>query len=110
TLKALKAKGGKEAMYEGINPGEKDYFALVSKLKSADIDAVYFGGLHTAAGLIIRQMRDQGLTALMMSGDGITDKEFVQIAGPGAAGTLMTFSPDARKNLNAKDVVAAFKV
>ncbi|MGH1590171.1 branched-chain amino acid ABC transporter substrate-binding protein [Methylobacterium phyllosphaerae] len=109
TLKALKAKGGKEAMYEGINPGEKDYSALVSKLKSADIDAVYFGGLHTEAGLIIRQMRDQGLKAPMMSGDGITDKEFVQIAGPGAAGTLMTFSPDARKNPNAKAAVAAFK-
>ncbi len=44
-----------------------------------------------------------------MSGDGITDKEFVQFAGPGAAGTLMTFSPDARKNPNAKDAVAAFK-
>jgi branched-chain amino acid transport system substrate-binding protein len=44
-----------------------------------------------------------------MSGDGITDKEFAQIAGPGADGTLMTFSPDARKNPNAKDVVAEFK-
>ncbi len=109
TLKALKAKGGKDVMYEGINPGEKDYSALVSKLKSADIDIVYYGGLHTEAGLIIRQMRDQGLKAPMMSGDGITDKEFVQIAGPGAAGTLMTFSPDARKNPNAKDAVAAFK-
>ncbi|MBP1183084.1 branched-chain amino acid ABC transporter substrate-binding protein [Methylobacterium sp. PvR107] len=109
TLKALKAKGGKDVMFEGINAGEKDYSALVSKLKSADIGAVYFGGLHTEAGLIIRQMRDQGLTAPMMSGDGITDKEFVQIAGPGAAGTLMTFSPDARKNPNAKAAVAAFK-
>ena len=54
-------------------------------------------------------MRDQGLNAPMMSGDGITDKEFAQIAGPGADGTLMTFGPDARKNPNAKDVVAAFK-
>ena len=109
TLKALKAKGGKEAIYEGINPSEKDYSALVSKLKSAAVDVVYFGGVHTEAGLIIRQMRDQGLTARMMSGDAIPDKEFVQIAGPGAAGTLMTFAPDARKNPNAQAVVAAFK-
>ena len=109
TLKALKAKGGKDAIYEGINPGEKDYSALVSKLKSANVDVVYFGGVHTEAGLIIRQMRDQGLTARMMSGDAIPDKEFVQIAGPGAAGTLMTFAPDARKNPNAQAVVAAFK-
>ncbi|XYD09433.1 branched-chain amino acid ABC transporter substrate-binding protein [Methylobacterium sp. NMS12] len=108
TLKALKARGGKDVLYEGINPGEKDYSALVSKLKSANVDVVYFGGVHTEAGLIIRQMRDQGLTARMMSGDAIPDKEFVQIAGPGAAGTLMTFAPDARKNPNARGVVAAF--
>ncbi|MDB5558365.1 MAG: branched chain amino acid transporter substrate-binding protein, partial [Enterovirga sp.] len=101
TQKAMEAKGLKAAMYEGINTGEKDYSALVSKLKQQNVDVVYFGGLHTEAGLIIRQMRDQGLKAPMMSGDGITDKEFVQIAGPGAEGTFMTFGPDARKNPNA---------
>jgi branched-chain amino acid transport system substrate-binding protein len=105
----MNAKGLKEVMYEGVNTGEKDYSALVSKLKSANVDVVYFGGLHTEAGLIIRQMRDQGLRAPLMSGDGITDKEFVQIAGPGAEGTYMTFAPDPRKNPQAKDVVAKFK-
>ena len=109
TQKAMEGKGLKAAMYEGINTGEKDYSALVSKLKQQNVDVVYFGGLHTEAGLIIRQMRDQGLKAPMMSGDGITDKEFVQIAGPGAEGTFMTFGPDARKNPNAKDVVAKFR-
>ena len=109
TQKTMNGKGLKEVMYEGVNTGEKDYSALVSKLKSANVDVVYFGGLHTEAGLIIRQMRDQGLRAPLMSGDGITDKEFVQIAGPGAEGTYMTFAPDPRKNPQAKDVVAKFK-
>ena len=109
TQKAMNAKGLKEVVYEGINTGEKDFSALVSKLKQANVDIVYFGGLHTEAGLIVRQMRDQGLKAPLMSGDGITDKEFVQIAGPGAEGTYMTFGPDARKNPDAKDVVAKFK-
>jgi branched-chain amino acid transport system substrate-binding protein len=109
TQKTMESKGLKAVLYEGINTGEKDYSALVSKLKQAGIDAIYFGGLHTEAGLIIRQMRDQGLNAPMMSGDGITDKEFAQIAGPGAEGTLMTFGPDARKNPNAQEVVAKFK-
>ncbi len=99
----MNAKGLKEVVYEGINTGEKDYSALVSKLKQANVDVVYFGGLHTEAGLIIRQMRDQGLNAPMMSGDGIVSAEFASIAGPGAEGTLMTFSPDPRKNPNAKD-------
>ncbi|WP_187144454.1 branched-chain amino acid ABC transporter substrate-binding protein [Microvirga massiliensis] len=109
TQKAMNAKGLKEVLYEGINPGEKDYSALVSKLKQANVDVVYFGGLHTEAGLIIRQMRDQGLQAPLMSGDGIVSAEFVSIAGPGADGTLMTFAPDPRKNPAAKDAVAKFK-
>ena len=60
----MNAKGVNEVMYEGVNTGEKDYSALVSKLKQANVDVVYFGGLHTEAGLIIRQMRDQGLKRL----------------------------------------------
>ena len=109
TLKELKAKGGKDALFEGVNTGEKDFSALVSKLKQVNADVVYFGGLYTEAGLLVRQMRDQGLKAPLMSGDGITNKEYPQIAGPGSDGTLMTFSPDARKNPAAKDVVAGFK-
>jgi branched-chain amino acid transport system substrate-binding protein len=109
TQMTLKAKGGKEVLFEGVNPGEKDYSALVSKLKSANVDVVYYGGYHTEAGLILRQMRDQGLKATMVGGDGLAPKEFVQIAGDGADGTLMTFSPDARKNPNAQAAVAAFK-
>jgi branched-chain amino acid transport system substrate-binding protein len=109
TQKAMNGKGLKEVVYEGINTGEKDYSALVSKLKQAGVDVVYFGGLHTEAGLIIRQMRDQGLNAPLMGGDGIVSAEFVSIAGPGAEGTLMTFSPDPRKNPNAKDAVGKFK-
>lgn len=108
TMKSMNAKGLKEVIYEGINPGEKDYSALVSKLKAANVDVVYFGGLHTEAGLIIRQMRDQGLQAPLMSGDGIVSSEFVSIAGPGAEGTLMTFAPDPRKNPAAKEVVERF--
>ena len=78
-------------------------------MKQANVDVVYFGGLHTEAGLIIRQMRDQGINAPMMSGDGIVSSEFVSIAGPGAEGTLMTFSPDPRKNPNAKAAVEKFR-
>jgi len=109
TKKAMNGKGLQEVLYEGINTGEKDYTALVSKLKQANADIVYFGGLHTEAGLIVRQMRDQGVNARMMSGDGVVSSEFASIAGPGAEGTLVTFAPDPRKNPAAKDIVAAFK-
>ncbi|MGU3493025.1 branched-chain amino acid ABC transporter substrate-binding protein [Xanthobacteraceae bacterium A53D] len=109
TQKAINKGGMKEVVYEGITPGEKDYSALVSKLKSANVDVLYYGGLHPEAGLLVRQMRDQGLKTVLFSGDGITDKEYWTIAGPGAEGTLMTFGPDPRKNPAAKEVVEKFK-
>ena len=101
--------GIKEVLYEGVNTGEKDYSAIVSKIKESGADFLMWGGLHTEGGLIIRQMRDQGMKTVMISGDGITDNEFAQIGGPGVEGTLLSFGPDPRNNANAKDVVAEFK-
>ena len=54
---------------------------------------VYWGGLHTEAGLIIRQLADQGLKATLISGDGIVSNELASIAGDAVAGTLNTFGP-----------------
>ena len=101
--------GIKEVLYEGVNTGEKDYSAIVSKIKESGADYLMWGGLHTEGGLIIRQMRDQGLKTVMISGDGITDNEFASIGGPGVEGTLMSFGPDPRNNPAAKEVVAEFK-
>jgi branched-chain amino acid transport system substrate-binding protein len=109
TRKAINAKGLKEVMFEGVNKDDKDFTALVSKLKAANPDLVYWGGLHDTGGLILRQMRDQGLNAPMMGGDGMADDEFAAIAGPGSEGTLMTFSPDPRTNPQNKQIVDLFR-
>jgi branched-chain amino acid transport system substrate-binding protein len=107
--KALNAGGMKEVLYEGINTGEKDYSALVSKIKQSGADLIYFGGLYTEAGLIVRQARDQGVKAPLMGGDGITSDEYASVGGPGVEGTLMTYGPDPRKRPEAKAVVEEFR-
>jgi branched-chain amino acid transport system substrate-binding protein len=109
TQKALRAKGGKEAMYEAVTQGDKDFSALISKMKQAGIDVIYYGGYHTEAGLMVRQAREQGLKAALISGDALVDNEFWKITGPAGEGTLMTFGPDPRKAPEAKDIVARFK-
>ncbi|MGD9844627.1 MAG: branched-chain amino acid ABC transporter substrate-binding protein [Variibacter sp.] len=109
TKKAMNKGGMKEVLYEGINLGEKDFSALVSKIKASGADLVYWGGLHTEGGLIVRQMRDQGVKAPLMGGDGITSDEFASIGGPGVEGTLMTYGPDPRKRPEAKEVVERFR-
>jgi branched-chain amino acid transport system substrate-binding protein len=107
--KTINAGGMKEVLYEGINTGEKDYSALVSKIKQSGADLVYFGGLYTEGGLIVRQMRDQNVKAPLMGGDGITSDEFASVGGPGVEGTLMTYGPDPRNNPDANSVVAEFR-
>jgi branched-chain amino acid transport system substrate-binding protein len=109
TKKGINKAGIKEVLYEGVNTGDKDFSALVSKIKQSGADLVYWGGLHTEGGLITRQMRDQGVKAPLMGGDGITSDEFASVAGPAAEGTLMTYGPDPRKNPAAKAVVQKFR-
>jgi len=109
TKKALNKAGVQEKLNEAYNKGDKDFNAIVSRLKSEKIDLVYVGGYHQESGLILRQMRDQGLQAVLMAGDALNDKEFASIAGPAAAGTLFTFGPDPRNKPTAKAIVEKFK-
>lgn len=109
TKKALNKAGITEKMYEAYNKGDKDFNAIVSRLKKENIDLVYVGGYHQEAGLILRQMRDQGLKTVLMSGDALADKEYASITGPAGEGTLFTFGPDPRNKPSAKAIVERFK-
>jgi branched-chain amino acid transport system substrate-binding protein len=107
--KALNKAGAKEKMYEAYTQGDKDFNALVSKMKAAAIDVVYVGGYHTEAGLILRQMRAQGMKTQMIAGDAIATNEFWSITGPAGEGMMFTFGADPRKRPTAAAVVKAFK-
>lgn len=109
TAAAMKAAGLEAAMTESINPGEKDYSALVSKLKDGSIDAIYFGGYHPEGALILKQLREQGSQAQMVSGDSMNNVEFWTIAGQAADGMIFTFAPEPRAFPEAAELVAKFK-
>ena len=109
TKKAMNAAGMQETLYLAYVAGERDYSAIVSRLQQAGIDVVYFGGYHTEAGLIVRQMRERGLRAVAIGGDALVTNEYWQITGAAGEGTLMTFSSDPRKRPAAAEVVAKFR-
>ena len=108
TKRAMNAAGLSETLYEAITQGDKDFSALISKIKQAKIDAIYFGGYQTEAGLIVRQAHDQGLTTQFIGADALVTEEFWKITGAAGEGTLMTFAPDPRKVPAAKAVVDKF--
>jgi branched-chain amino acid transport system substrate-binding protein len=109
TKKQMNAEGKKEDMYQAYVPGEHDYTALVSRLKEAGINLVYFGGYHSEIGLIVRQAKEQGLKATFLGPDSLVTKEFWQVAGPAGEGLMMTFPADPRNRASAAEVVKEFK-
>lgn len=111
TKARLGTLGIKEVLYEGLTRGEKDFNALVTKIKATGADAVYFGGLHSEAGPLIRQMREQGLKSAFISGDGIVSNELVSTAGGNkfVESVYMTFGADPRKIGEGKALVERFR-
>ncbi|MCO6416928.1 branched-chain amino acid ABC transporter substrate-binding protein [Siccirubricoccus sp. KC 17139] len=109
TKKAMNAAGMQEALFAAYNPGERDYNALVSRLKGANIEVMYIGGYYTEAGLILRQAKEQGMPVTLIGGDALVTRDFWQITGAAGEGALMTFSSDPRTRPSAADVVARFK-
>ncbi len=100
----VKALGDKVKVvyYNGIIQGDKDFRAVLTALKEKRPQLLYFGGVYPEAGLIIKQARELGITIPFMSGDGVIDPKFIEIAGQAAEGTYLTFSPDPSKLESAK--------
>lgn len=109
TAKNFEAAGGKVAVRDTYTAKEKDFSALISKLKDAKIDAVYIGGYHNDVGLIVRQAREQGLEAAVISADALNTAEFWSISGPAGEGLRYSDGASAVNLDSAKDVVAAFR-
>lgn len=117
TSAQLKKRGVVPVLEEGLTRGEKDFNALVTKIKSVGADAVFFGGLHPEAGPLIRQIREAGLKDSagkpipFMSDDGIVTDELIKTAGgkQNTDGVYMTFGADPRLLPASKAVVDEFK-
>jgi branched-chain amino acid transport system substrate-binding protein len=88
--------------FEGITKGEKDYSPIVTKVKAADPDLVFFGGIYTEGGLVTKQFKAVGGTAPVIGGDGIMSEEYVKIGGPATEGSYATFGPDTKDIPSAK--------
>jgi branched-chain amino acid transport system substrate-binding protein len=109
TKKAMNAAGLQEAMYEATNADDKDFSALISKMKQAKVALIYLGGYHTEAGLLVRQAHEQGLDVPLLAGDALATDEFWTITGSAGEGSMMTFPPEPRNLPTAQSVVAEFK-
>ena len=109
TKKALNKGGLREAMYEFYNDTDKDFTALINKMKQAKIDIIVLGGYHTAGALLIKQSREQGFGAQMVGFDALEDAEFAKLGGAATDGVLMSFPPKAEDDPKNAALVKKFR-
>ncbi|KGD86975.1 leucine ABC transporter substrate-binding protein [Achromobacter sp. RTa] len=103
-------KGGVPvAIFEGINAGDSDYSAVITKLKSQGVDFVYYGGYHPEMGLLLRQAAEQGVKAKWMGPEGTGNPDINAIAGDAVEGMLLTLPADFTQNAANADIVKAFE-
>ena len=106
--KILSDAGIKPVIFEGINKGQTDFSALITKMKAANVDFVYYGGYHPEAGLILRQGAAQGFKPAFMGADGLDNPDLIAIAGEAADGVLITAPVDFSKVPENAELVKAF--
>ena len=107
-VKAL-AKRVEVVYYNGVIQGDKDFRAVLTSMKEKKPELLYFGGIYPDGGLLIKQARELGITIPFMSGDGVIDQKFVEIAGTASEGSYLTFSPDPEHIPGAKDFLKNYK-
>ncbi|MBI5115576.1 branched-chain amino acid ABC transporter substrate-binding protein [Candidatus Poribacteria bacterium] len=84
-------RSGSEILsFDGIDIGDKDFRALLTKIKDAHPDVIYFGGMYDEAGLLVKQMRDLGMQQQFISDDGAFGQDFIDAGGDGTEGAIVS--------------------
>lgn len=76
-----------------VQAKQTDFSATVTKLKGANLtdkDAIFYGGYYQEAGLLSKQLKDAGVKATLVAGDGVKDDGYVKAAGAAAEGSILT--------------------
>jgi len=105
----LEKAGVKVVMFEGINAGDSDYSAVITKIRSSGADFVYYGGYHPEMGLLLRQGAEQGLKVKFMGPEGVGNPDINAIAGNAVEGMLLTLPADFTQDPANADIVKAFE-
>ena len=112
TRAALDKAGVKVVFFDALTPGERDYTAILTKLKAAAPDLIFFTGYYPETGMLLRQKKEMGWSVPMMGGDASNHQDLVKIAGPEAAAGYFFISPPLPQDMDtpeARAFLEAFK-
>ncbi len=106
---ALTKAGHPPSLRDSVTAGQKDFSALIARLKKDGIENVVIALYATEAGLLVRQARAAGFKGNFYGGDAIQTPEFWKIAGPAAEGTIMSGVYDPRVTEEGREIADELK-
>lgn len=83
--------GGEVTAFEGLQTGDRDFRSLLTRVKSTNPAALYFGGMFSEGGILVRQARDIGFKGAFVACEANYDPAFVRVAGKASEGAYITF-------------------
>jgi branched-chain amino acid transport system substrate-binding protein len=105
-----KQAGAQIVFFDALTPGENDYSTILTKLKQAQPQVVFFTGYYKEAGLLLRQKKEMGFNVPFIGGDATNNTDVVKIAGvPAAAGFYFISAPLPQDLPTAKAFIDQFK-
>lgn len=102
----LKGKKANVVFFDALTPKEQDYSAILTKLRAAGPDVVFFTGYYPEAGLLLKQKKQMGWNVPFIGGDAINNPDLVKIAGKDAASGFRFLSPPVPKDLDTPEAKA----
>jgi branched-chain amino acid transport system substrate-binding protein len=114
-IKGAKKAGGAQIIVakEFTTDKATDFNAILTSIKAKNPDIVFFGGMDSVGGPLLRQMKALGIKSKFMSGDGTCTDSLPKLAGDAAADGVVTcaeaggVTPEQQKNMD--DFQARYK-
>ncbi len=110
TRAALQGKPGVQVVFfDAVTPGEKDFSAILTKVKSLNPEATYYTGYYPEGGLIAKQFKELGISGKFLAGDANNDPTFIKEAGSASEGVFVTSTPLPQDQSTAKAFIERYK-
>jgi branched-chain amino acid transport system substrate-binding protein len=86
--KAVKARGGNIVAHEYTDNQAVDFSTQLTRIKAANADLIFFGGLDNQAAGVAKKMKQLNMNAQLLGGGGVMDPEFIKLAGEASEGVM----------------------
>ena len=104
------ALGGKLAAVETYSTNDTDFSAQITKLKATNPDVIFLPDYYNTVGLIAQQIKQQGINATLIGGDGWESPDLFTIGGTAVEGAYFsTHYSSSAPSAETKKFVDAYK-